>query len=258
MPKKKRTPNLPWEMTREELEKHIAERFSVWDDTFENGCCDPTWEDGCNLNLVRSHIIFAYKYLDKLNNSAEQLDIFAMCGENAERRQLPPKVDNKYMARLDDLIAKARETAEAVEQDDNYIWLVSIGKKLTGKEKQKIYFDTNVQGREFVESMIEGKMYPRLRRWGSDRGMEYYGSCKGYQLTMIKELRERWCEKYADLFAEAEHRIPDLFQQMPLKNEKKPSVQEALAAGKAKADAHNAKLPLQDKQRTSLERAAAI
>lgn len=98
MGNKKRNPNLPWEMTREELEAHIAERFSHWDDIYENGCNDPSWADGVNLNLVRNHILFAYRYMDGMDTGEEQLDLFSTANTVTERRPPPPEVDNNYMA----------------------------------------------------------------------------------------------------------------------------------------------------------------
>lgn len=247
MKKDKRNPNLPWEMTREELETFIAERFSRWDDVFKNGSSDPTWPDGASLNLVRNHILTAYKCLKDLDSGEEQMDMFSVGNGRAEQRPPPPEVDSKYMAGLDALIAKAREVAEAVEADENYRWLVAIGEKLTDKEKEKIYFRSNVHGREFVESCIKGECYPRLRRWGSDKCMELYGGCKEYQLDNVKELRERWSEKYANMFEDAEQRIPDLFQTMQAPQVEKPSLKETLALNKEKADAHNVKLIKPDK-----------
>lgn len=38
--------------------EELAERFDRWDDVYQNGCHDPFWSDGVNLNLIRNHILY--------------------------------------------------------------------------------------------------------------------------------------------------------------------------------------------------------
>ena len=38
----------------------IRETISRWNSHKENGCSDPTWPDGANMNLLRNHV-FSYK-----------------------------------------------------------------------------------------------------------------------------------------------------------------------------------------------------
>ena len=44
----------------QELQKQVnrlAERYVRWETERRDGCVDPNWSDGVNLNLVRNHII---------------------------------------------------------------------------------------------------------------------------------------------------------------------------------------------------------
>lgn len=53
MAKRKLTP-------AQELREHVnrlAERYARWEKEHRDGCVDPNWSDGVNLNLVRNHII---------------------------------------------------------------------------------------------------------------------------------------------------------------------------------------------------------
>ena len=53
MAKRKLTP-------AQELREHVnklAERYSHWEKERRDGCVDPNWSDGVNLNLMRNHII---------------------------------------------------------------------------------------------------------------------------------------------------------------------------------------------------------
>lgn len=87
---KKKTP----EQELKELCKEIRQEIDHWEDINRNGCNDPFWSDGCNMNLVRNHIIYA-KYR-----------ITEICAVNKipipEEAYLPvpPMVDDYYMANL--------------------------------------------------------------------------------------------------------------------------------------------------------------
>lgn len=87
---KKKTP----EQTIKALVEDIIREVGAWEHKNENGCSDPFWPDGCNMNLVRNHIIYA-KYR-----------ITEICAVNKipipEEAYLPvpPMVDDYYMANL--------------------------------------------------------------------------------------------------------------------------------------------------------------
>ena len=72
----------------------ILREIEHWKDINQNGCNDPFWSDGCNMNLTRNHIIY---YQSKIRE---------VCTENQlplpeeYYLSLPPEVDNNYMANL--------------------------------------------------------------------------------------------------------------------------------------------------------------
>lgn len=74
-----------------------------WKEINRSGCNDPFWPDGCNMNLIRNHIIY-YKRL-----------IWEICTENQLPLpeeyyfSLPPEVDMNYMANL-----KQKERVERI------------------------------------------------------------------------------------------------------------------------------------------------
>lgn len=47
---------------KEDYREELRKSYERWKYIYENGCSDPTWPDGINLNLVRNHIIH-YKVL---------------------------------------------------------------------------------------------------------------------------------------------------------------------------------------------------
>lgn len=71
----------------------IRERAD-WNYINENGCNDPFWPDGCNLNLTRNHII-SYK-----RDIAELCEKTGMALPEEYFLKVTPEVDNNYMANL--------------------------------------------------------------------------------------------------------------------------------------------------------------
>lgn len=79
-----------------------------WNYINENGCNDPFWPDGSNINLIRNHII-SYKR-----------DIVELCEKTGMPLpeeyflRVPPKVDDNYMANL-----KQKARVERLKQQGN-------------------------------------------------------------------------------------------------------------------------------------------
>lgn len=78
--------------TSKELGVLIHNDFKRWKDIFNNGCSDPTWEDGVNINLVRNHIIYDQKRVEEVlkdNYIAYPNEYFYL---------VPVQLSNKFMA----------------------------------------------------------------------------------------------------------------------------------------------------------------
>lgn len=72
----------------EEMRKSIAQ----WKDINQNGCNDPFWEDGCNMNLVRNHIIYYKRMISDICKESQ------LPFPDEYYFSVPPEVDNRYMA----------------------------------------------------------------------------------------------------------------------------------------------------------------
>ena len=130
---------------RQEAENRLTESFARWEHLYEFGGRDPFYEDGVNLNLTRNHILFARKEL-------ENLEYFPAVYNQA----VPPVVDNKYMARADEIRDHARESLTAYMNDENYLYLIANRGKISEKAADKICLK-NVIGyvsslKEFIEN----------------------------------------------------------------------------------------------------------
>lgn len=88
-----------WKTAAEEIKQLCAEitrEIKHWEYINQNGCNDPFWADGCNMNLTRNHIIYGKRRIEEI------------CEEHGipipEEMYLPtpPEVDNYYMAHLRD------------------------------------------------------------------------------------------------------------------------------------------------------------
>ena len=87
---KKKTP----EQELKELCKDILREIERWEDINQNGCNDPFWSDGCNMNLTRNHIIYDKQRIAQI---CEEQDV-----QIPEEMYLPtpPEVSNYYMANM--------------------------------------------------------------------------------------------------------------------------------------------------------------
>ena len=95
--------------------KGIIDSISRWKFINENGCNDPAWPDGCNMNLVRNHILY---YKKKISELCSQ-DGFSMPEEYYI--PTPPEVDNNFMANL-----KQKDRVERLRKYGNVLTTVKV------------------------------------------------------------------------------------------------------------------------------------
>lgn len=76
----------------DEYAPQIVREIGHWNYILENGCNDPFWPDGCNMNLTRNHII-SYK-----REIAEYCEATGSELPPEYYLPTPPEVDNDYLA----------------------------------------------------------------------------------------------------------------------------------------------------------------
>ena len=108
----------------------LDKSFARWDFILENGCSDPFWADGVNMNLVRNHIIF---YKQKLS---EEATLFLL--PEAFYRETPPLVDNDYMARADEIRQNAARSMQKIDEDENLKFVREQSGNLTEKQLKQL------------------------------------------------------------------------------------------------------------------------
>lgn len=163
----------------QEAVAELVERYNRWQDLYKNGCFDPNYCDGMNLNLVRNHIQFAKRKIEKLVEEHKELSFPA----EYEKIEIPQEVSNNYMANPEKIIREAKETLSAMEEDENYKYLLSIKDDLTDKEKEKICFSTVISYRRWLKDAIERNDFVYMRL--------YREATREMKLNSFKECVER-------------------------------------------------------------------
>lgn len=111
-------------MTLEQLTKCLEREFQHWDHLYQYGGQDPFFEDGCNLNLVRNHIFAFKRDMERfMEKESQELTLFASSYPDIYYRETPPEVSNDYMARADEIRARARQQMALYENDPNFCYI---------------------------------------------------------------------------------------------------------------------------------------
>ena len=79
----------------QELREHVnrlAERYAHWEQERRDGCVDPNWSDGVNLNLVRNHIINFKRQIHRI------CDNFNLPIPAIYYRPLPPEMPRDFFS----------------------------------------------------------------------------------------------------------------------------------------------------------------
>lgn len=143
----------------EELEKSYAQ----WQQLYEHGGSDPFWPDGVNLDLVRNHIIY-------FKGQIEETCPLCMADE-LYLRELPPEVDQNYMANPERIRVQARQSLKAYLADPNYQYLLRHRDSLSPKQSKELCVGAvlgYVSGlREFIASdnLVEMRRHREPERY---------------------------------------------------------------------------------------------
>ena len=167
----------------EELERAYAH----WQALYDHGGSDPTWPDGVNLNLVRNHILYYKRQIEK--------DCPLYMAHELYQRPLPPEVPNSYMARPHEIQEHARQSLRAYLTDPDYQFLRRHGDSLTPKIRKEVSIGAVLGYVEGLKSAIEQGDLVAMRR--HERPDTYLDSFK------------RCAEKVRELLAD---RVPNLFE----------------------------------------------
>ena len=109
----------------------LAKCFEHWEDYYANGGRDPTWPDGFNLNHIRRQIISRKQEIEKEHAGGAYPEIY--------HRETPPEVSNEYIAKADEIRARAKESLALYLQDENYLYLWEVKGYIPPKEVKQFF-----------------------------------------------------------------------------------------------------------------------
>lgn len=97
------------------LPERLREDYARWDDLHEHGGHDPNWPDGCNLQLVRNHIISDKVRIEQEMDPKDYPEEYF--------QPLPPDVPVGYMANPDQIISRAKKAIAVIQASKDYAWI---------------------------------------------------------------------------------------------------------------------------------------
>lgn len=171
---------------KENLEAQLTESFEHWEHLKEHGGSDPSYADGTNMNLVRNHIMY-YK-----NRMVEEY------GRDYEKypeifyREVPPKVNDNYMARAGEIRDGAAQALEYYISDPNFFYLLANKDMLTEKEAKQISL-YNVLGYAsgLARAIKDGDLITMRRHANRPEGyLESFAQCATRMMNIINEKKK--------------------------------------------------------------------
>lgn len=122
-----------------------------------NGCNDPSWADGVNLNLIRNHIIIDKRNLKESLSERELPDLYF--------QELPPEVDNNYMAKADKIMETAKHYYELCTSLEEWNKLLDAFDFLESKDSKQESMRFFIQRIKCLKDAIDSKDYVYMRRF---------------------------------------------------------------------------------------------
>lgn len=161
------------------LGESIADSQRRWEHIYQFGAGDPFWEDGCNLNLVRNHIIYdRMKCEEELQPEEFPSEYFV---------PIPPEVDMKYMALKDEIRESAKKSLTAYMESDDYKYLLKVVGKLDNKQKDEICIANVLRYVEGLRQSIESDNLVAMRRHrNTETYLDSFKSCRQKVETMLE------------------------------------------------------------------------
>jgi len=117
---------MPRKAIQEDYEASLKLSFSRWESLYQYGGSDPFWSDGCNLNLVRNHIINYKRLITETMPPEQYPEIYF--------RETPPEVGRGYMARANEIRINAKAALEAYKANPDYKFILHYIDSLRPKD----------------------------------------------------------------------------------------------------------------------------
>jgi hypothetical protein len=163
---------------RKTLDEELKERYARWEHLYKYGGQDPNWPDGCNMNLVRNHIIFTK---EKMKEAGEFTETYY--------RELPPEVDPEYMARAEEIRINARKSLKVYKSHPDYLYLEEVIHLLNKRQIEETCIRNVISYTKGLEMFIEQDDLLGMRRHKNpERYIESFISCRKRVKKILTEI----------------------------------------------------------------------
>lgn len=155
------------------LIKELEDSFDRWEHLKEYGGQDPFWEDGGNMNLVRNHIFNEKRRIQEYceEKKLELPEIYY--------RETPQEVDDKYMARADEIRKNANIALKEYKTNENYQYLLKVINRLNKKQIEKTSINNVIGYCRGLEDYIKQDDLVAMRRHeGYERYLDSFSNCR--------------------------------------------------------------------------------
>ncbi len=179
----------------EELEKAYAR----WQYLYDHGGQDPSWPDGVNLNLVRNHICYYKKRIEDEYPLYEIHELY--------QRELPPEIDNSYVARADVIREHARQSLQIYLADPNYQYLLRHRDDLSPKAQKETSIAAVLNYAAGLKAAIERDDLVAMRRHEyPDRYLDSFACCA----QEVRQILEDEVPNLFELASQSEDESPGM------------------------------------------------
>lgn len=148
----------------------LQKSFNQWEHLLTHGGSDPTWSDGVNMNLVRTHIIIGKRNIEENMAAGDYPEIYY--------RVTPPETNQDYMARADEIRGNAEKSLEVYKADPDYQFLCRRVIRLTERQRKETYIGAVIGYAEGLEKAIhDGDLITMRRHERASRYTDSFASC---------------------------------------------------------------------------------
>ena len=150
----------------EELEKAYAQ----WESLYKQGGSDPFYPDGVNLNLVRNHILYFKRQIEETQPLYKNSEAYQW--------ELPPQVEDGYMARAKEIRDNAKTTLTAYKTDPYYQYLLHHWEELDDVGLKKTSIRPVLNYAQALETAIrEDDLVTMRRHERAERYLDSFRAC---------------------------------------------------------------------------------
>ncbi len=165
---------------REDYSKDFQDEYRRWEYLKDHGGSDPFWPDGCNMNLVRNHIIYLRKEVEENLSPGEYPEEYF--------KDLPHKVEEGYMVNPDLIRKRAREQMAFIEENEDYKYM---RKERQNENKKNAILFKPVATINGLKDFIKSDNLVEMRRINAEYYISWLRGCrKKYEETKTMDPEE--------------------------------------------------------------------